>query len=83
VTRFTSTADPIVTEVVADHERSMMADHLTDVPTGNDRSGAAPKLESRNGFNIVRWRMGGLSYVAVSDAEGAQLLAFVRLVESG
>jgi hypothetical protein len=34
-------------------------------------------------FNIVRWRMGGLTYIAVSDVEAAQLLAFVRLVESG
>jgi anti-sigma factor RsiW len=46
-------------------------------------SDMAPKQEFRNGFNIVRWRMGGLTYVAVSDVEAAQLLAFVRLVESG
>jgi anti-sigma factor RsiW len=49
----------------------------------DEQSDAAPKLESRDGFNVVRWRMGGLTYVAVSDVEAAQLLAFVRLVESG
>jgi anti-sigma factor RsiW len=38
----------------------------------DDRSHAAPKHDFRNGFNIVRWRMGGLTYVAVSDAEAAQ-----------
>ncbi|MDQ2764949.1 MAG: anti-sigma factor, partial [Pseudomonadota bacterium] len=43
---------------------------------------AAPRLESRDGFNVVRWRMGELCYIAVSDVEAAQLLAFVRLVEA-
>ena len=43
----------------------------------------APKLDFHNGFNIVRWRMDGLSYVAVSDVEAVHLMTFVRLVESG
>jgi anti-sigma factor RsiW len=49
----------------------------------DDRSDAAPKQDRRDGFNIVRWRMGGLTYVAVSDVEAGQLMAFVRLVENG
>ncbi|WP_158923503.1 anti-sigma factor [Acidisphaera sp. S103] len=144
VTRVVPPADPLVADVVADHVRSMMADHLTDVPTSdqhtvkpwlsarldlspvvkdfvaegypliggrldyvdghraaaivyrrdkhvinlfafvaNDRSDAPLRLDTRDGFNVVRWRTGGLSYVAVSDVEAAQLLAFVHLVESG
>lgn len=46
-------------------------------------SDASPKQEARDGFNVVRWRMGGVTYVAVSDVEAAQLMGFVRLVESG
>ena len=144
VTRVSPTADPLVADVVADHVRSMMADHLTDVATsdqhtvkpwlsarlalspevkdfvaegyplvggrldyveghraaaivyrrdkhvinlfaflGDDRLDEAPKLDSRDGFNVIRWRMGGLTYVAVSDVEVGQLLGFVRLVEGG
>jgi anti-sigma factor RsiW len=143
VTRLSPPPDQMVADVVADHVRSMMADHLTDVATSDqhtvkpwlsarldlspvvkdfaaegyplvggrldyvdghraaavvyrrdkhvinmfafvsgDGSDAAPKQEFRNGFNVVRWRMGGLTYVAVSDVEAAQLLAFVRLVEA-
>jgi anti-sigma factor RsiW len=144
VMRAAAPSDPLVADVVADHVRSMMVDHLTDVLTSdrhtvkpwlsarldlspevkdfvaegfpliggrldyvdghraaaivyrrdkhiinlfafvaNDHSDASPQLDTKDGFNVVRWRMGGLSYVAVSDVEAAQLLAFVHLVESG
>ena len=142
VARLTPSPDLLITDVVAGHVRSLMADHLTDVATSDrhtvkpwlserldlspvvkdfaaegyplvggrldyvdghraaalvyrrdkhiinlfayaasDRSDSAPRQESRDGFNIVRWRMGGLSYVAVSDVEPPQLLALARLVE--
>lgn len=37
--------------------------------------------ESRQGFNVVTWRRGGITYYAVSDVEAGQLSAFARLVE--
>jgi anti-sigma factor RsiW len=142
VTRMTPAPDPLVADVVSDHVRSMMGDHLTDVLTSDqhtvkpwfsarldlspvvkdfvaegyplvggrldyvdghraaavvyrrdkhvinlfafvseDRTDSPPRQEARDGFNVVRWRMGGLSYIAVSDVEAPQLLAFVRLVQ--
>jgi anti-sigma factor RsiW len=41
------------------------------------------RTDARDGFNVVRWNMGGLAYIAVSDVEMPQLLAFCRLVEGG
>ena len=36
--------------------------------------------ESRQGFNVVRWRQGGITYYAVSDVEADQLALFASLV---
>ena len=144
VTRWPAPPDPVLGDVVTDHVRSMMAEHLTDVATSDqhtvkpwlsarldlspvvkelapegyplvggrldyvdghraaaivyrrdkhvinlfafvsdDQADAAPRQQAHDGFNVVRWRMGGLSYVAVSDVEATQLLRFVRLIEGG
>jgi anti-sigma factor RsiW len=37
--------------------------------------------ESRQGFNIVTWCRGGITYYAVSDVEADQLAEFAKLVE--
>jgi anti-sigma factor RsiW len=39
--------------------------------------------ESRQGFNLVVWRHDGITYYAVSDVEGDQLLQFAHLVAEG
>jgi anti-sigma factor RsiW len=38
---------------------------------------------SRQGFNLVTWRRGGVTYYAVSDVEADQLSGFARLVAQG
>jgi anti-sigma factor RsiW len=38
---------------------------------------------SRQGFNLVTWRRGGITYYAVSDVEADQLFEFARLVAQG
>ncbi len=141
VTRLTPPPDPLITDVVANHVRSLMAEHLTDVTTGDqhtvkpwlsrqldlapvvkdlaangyplvggrldyveghraaaivyqrdkhvinlfafrsvERSDLPLRQDVHDGFNIVRWRSSGLSYVAVSDVSTPQLVAFARLV---
>jgi len=39
--------------------------------------------EARQGFNVVTWRRGGISYYAVSDVEADQLAEFAKLVATG
>ena len=45
-----------------------------------DASDAPFRRQTRQGFNLVSWRHGGIEYVAVSDVEMDQLAAFTRLV---
>ncbi len=36
---------------------------------------------ARQGFNVVTWRRGGITYYAVSEVEADQLAAFAKLIE--
>jgi len=39
--------------------------------------------DAKQGFNIVTWRRGGITYYAVSDVEADQLAEFAKLVAAG
>jgi anti-sigma factor RsiW len=45
-----------------------------------DAADAPFRRETRQGFNLISWRHGGIEYVAVSDVEMDQLATFTRLV---
>jgi anti-sigma factor RsiW len=54
--------------------------HLIDLYVWPDASPASgPATEARNGYNIIRWRDGGMAFTAVSDVEPAQLRDFSEL----
>jgi anti-sigma factor RsiW len=42
--------------------------------------GAGITSTARNGYNILEWQAGGLSYRAVSDIDAAELAQFAELV---
>jgi anti-sigma factor RsiW len=46
----------------------------------SDAADAPFRRETRQGFNLISWRHGGIEYVAISDVEADQLAAFTRLV---
>jgi anti-sigma factor RsiW len=54
--------------------------HLIDLYVWPDATPASgPASEARNGYNIIRWRDGGMAFTAVSDVEPAQLRDFSEL----
>jgi anti-sigma factor RsiW len=58
--------------------------HLINVfvwpdPTGSNSTQA---IESRQGYNIMRWSRGGFQFWAVSDVAASDLAEFVRVLES-
>ena len=59
--------------------------HLINVfvwpnPTGSSSTQA---IESRQGYNIMRWASGGFQFWAVSDVNAQDLADFVRLLQAG
>ena len=137
-----STGSVQAEEIVSSHVRSLMADHITDVPSSDrhtvkpwfegkldfsppvkdlsqqgyslnggrldyvgNRSVAAlvyqrgqhlinlfvwpsteaaagsEKISARQGYNVIRWSNGGMSYWAVSDLNLAELQQFVQLFQ--
>jgi anti-sigma factor RsiW len=138
-----STDDLLAQEIVSDHIRSLMVDHLTDVPStdqhtvkpwfdgkldfapqvkdlsargfsliggrldylnGRDvavlvyqrrnhfinlyiwpadrMADAGISLATRQGYNLLHWTQGGMTYWAVSDLNNAELQEFAQLVQT-
>jgi anti-sigma factor RsiW len=48
-------------------------------PIGDSRE-SAPRLEKRQGYNLVHWTRSGMEYWAVSNLNGAELMKFAALV---
>jgi anti-sigma factor RsiW len=48
---------------------------------GDSRSGAARKLTTRQGYNLVQWNHAGMTFWAVSDLNAAELADFSKLLE--
>jgi anti-sigma factor RsiW len=59
--------------------------HLINVFVWPDTAGssAAGTVESRQGYNIMRWSRGGFQFWAVSDVAVRDLAQFVRLLDTG
>jgi anti-sigma factor RsiW len=66
----------IVSDVVSAHLRSLQANHLTDVQTG-DRRGVKPwfsaRVKTMQGFNVALWSEKGLNLCAVGDVSAEEL----------
>lgn len=57
--------------------------HLIDLYVWPAAGEAAPAERARNGYAVVNWRAGGMAFLAVSDLEATELLAFARLWQGG
>ncbi len=52
--------------------------HIIDLFVWPERGSLAPVTATRNGYNAIHWREGGMNFWAVSDLEAGELRDFVR-----
>ena len=57
--------------------------HLIDLYVWPAAGQAAPAERARSGYGVVTWRASGMEFMAVSDVEAGELLAFARLWNDG
>jgi len=67
-----------VAALVYRHDR-----HLIDLYVWPATGEAAPSERARSGYAVVTWRAGGTAFLAVSDVEAPELLAFAKLWNDG
>ncbi len=56
--------------------------HMIDLFIWPARSGDTTGAESSNGFNVIRWTEGGMSFTAVSDLNKTELEQFRNLLKA-
>ena len=64
---------PVAALVYGRHQHTINL-YVLPAPAGAASSGPSP--ESRQGFQLLRWTHGGMAYIAISDAEPAELAQF-------
>jgi anti-sigma factor RsiW len=47
-----------------------------------DKGAAAPTISGADGYTIARWRRGGMTYWAITDAEASHLRVFVEALQA-
>jgi len=52
--------------------------HIIDLFVWPESGNLAPVSQTRNGYNAIHWREGGMNFWAVSDLEAGELRTFVR-----
>jgi anti-sigma factor RsiW len=56
------------------------AQHPINLFIWPDNASAAPRHETRQGYNLLRWSQGGMAYAAVSDLNLGELQDFQKLI---
>jgi anti-sigma factor RsiW len=67
-----------VAAMVYQHRKHILNLYVWPVAAGD----AAPRTHSRQGFQLLRWRQGGMQYSAISDMNAQELGAFAEELRS-